>query len=142
MSPDAIRAKYHARAELRRRGLNPHGKPLQQAPPLKSSDNTRALYEGIEQQADTLAALRLRKELALANAAELMNRQRCAELVPASLVRELTAKMIAKASDALMRLPGALAERIAVESDPHKVENILAGELAVALKALSEVKQE
>jgi len=148
-SPDEIRAKYAARAELKRRGIGVRGKPLTAAPgACFTSDASQAQpanqpdssSESIQKIADSLAEIRLRKETALTIATEIANEQKRGELVPVAWVRSWCSEAIKTFSGFVTRLPTELRDRLAAESDPFAVESMLANELHHALEILSRLQ--
>jgi hypothetical protein len=136
LSIQQIRAKYAARAELKARGINPVGKPISGPPPAPLPRQNGL----IGAQAHTLAQIKLRKETALTIATELSNAQRAAELVPARWVKNWCAEAIIKFTDMLNRLPTELRDRLAAESDPFVIEELLRAELKRALGILERMQ--
>jgi hypothetical protein len=163
MTPDQIRAKYEARTQLKKRGIGLRGKPMSEAPPkakegLASEENRGCQVEpdmveipipdyfrksdpaSVEKQANSLAEVKLRKETALAIATELSNAQRAGDLLPATWVKSWCGEAIAKFRDMVWRMPTELRDRLAVESDPFVVEELLRAELKRALGILERMQ--
>jgi hypothetical protein len=137
LSVHEIRAKYAARAELKRRGVRLVGKPMSTLPPSLEATAVSKLKD-IDCGAGTLAQIKLRKETALTLAIELANEQKVAELVPAAWVRSWCEGTVAKSRAILLRIPTELCDRLAAETDPVQIERLLEAEFRRALQALAE----
>jgi hypothetical protein len=154
MTPDQIRAKYEARAQLKKRGVGVEGKPTSQAPPRAGSPGEPPREEdipvpyyfhksdpvSIAKQANTLAEIKLRKETALTIATELSNAQRAGDLLPKNWVESWCGEAIIKAREMILKIPTELRDRLATESDPFVIEALLRTELQRALETLERMQ--
>jgi hypothetical protein len=81
-----------------------------------------------------------RKEVALADLRELELSQKRGELVDRNEANTFIGTMILKARDILLRIAPELKDRLATETDPIEIENLIDGEVRQALQKLSELK--
>jgi hypothetical protein len=92
--------------------------------------------------APTFAAAQCRKENALAVLRELEVATRMGELIPRYQVTGFLSRGLVAFRDALLRLPGELSDRLAAETSPAVVHDILDGRLRDALQGFARLKEE
>lgn len=94
----------------------------------------------VTREIEVLAEAQRRKETALADKAELDVLQRRGELVPLATVNAWFAGAVVKARDILLRIGPELRDRLAVETDPIRVEAMVVEEVVRALSMLKELE--
>ena len=94
----------------------------------------------VTREIEVLAEAQRRKETALADKAELDVLQRRGELVPLATANAWFAGAVVKARDILLRIGPELRDRLAVETDPIRVEAMVVEEVVRALSMLKELE--
>jgi hypothetical protein len=89
---------------------------------------------------ETFLSAKRRKEIALADQRELELKQMAGDLVSIDDVNHWVASMILRARDILIRIGTEHRDRLAQETDPIKVQEVIDAEVHRALRELAEFK--
>lgn len=107
---------------------------------------TDAKLDGTAPQSDvrpgTLQHAKLAETILKVKLKEVELKRRNAELVPLSEVNEYISGTFTVAKEVLLRMPGEMKEKLALESDPNRIESLLMSEVHRALRSLAEYRPE
>lgn len=88
---------------------------------------------------ESMFDVRLRNEIAIADQREMELQIRRSEMVSRHMMREWISEGYVGAKDVLLMIAPELKDRLAVESDPVRVEQIIQGEIEVALRRIADL---
>lgn len=117
--------------DIRRYAAQRHGEPAPAAKASKSSAENETKQSEYDMVIETrgliqqMEEVKLRRAAALAEKAEIENMVRRGELLPKHYIRTWSLKHMIEHRDTILRMGSELADKVAAESDPRKVKEII-----------------